>query len=207
MKRLQGPLFIVFEGIDGSGKSTQAALLHRMLLSLGGDTVLLREPTAGRWGVKIREMLGGEAALDPEKQVELFMLDREEDARDNIRPALEQKKIVVMDRYYYSNAAYQGAGGLDPFDILAKNRGAGFPAPDRVYLIEVSPECAIERIVARSGGGAGELFERGPCLERVREIYLSIADEKFCIIDGSRDQEEIFRDICDDLRVGAFLHV
>jgi dTMP kinase len=194
------PLFIVFEGIDGSGKSTQARLALRFLIAENVQSLLLGEPTDGPWGIKIRKMLSRETPSPPEEQHRLFLLDREEDAAVNIVPALDKGVTVIMDRYYYSNAAYQGAAGLSPDAIIRDNRERGFPVPDLVYLIDITPEEAIARIIRRSKGGPVECFEKTHFLAAVRRIYLSLAGENFIVIDGSPAEEEIHRRIMKDLK-------
>lgn len=199
-------LFIAFEGIDGSGKSTLCELVHGHYISLGFSPVRLREPTEGQWGRRIRELLKGPAMPDVAVQLELFLNDREEDVRMNLAPALGQGKMVLMDRYYYSNAAYQGALGIPPESIIEQNRKRGFPEPDRVYLLDIAPEEALRRIRHRNGGGkGGDAFERLHFLEKVREIYLSIADDKFLVMDGTLSQRETLAFVLRDLDEGAFV--
>ena len=112
------PVFIVFEGIDGSGKSTQSELLFNYLISNNIDSKLMMEPTNGKWGIKIREILKGNSFPDAEDLLKLFILDRHDDVKTNILPCLKNRQSVIMDRYYYSNAAYQGAMGLSAERIL-----------------------------------------------------------------------------------------
>lgn len=104
-----------------------------------------------------------------------------------------------MDRYFYSNAAYQGASGLSPETILEDNKSRGFPVPDRVYLIDITPEEAIRRITKRSNGAPVDRFEQSSFLETVRRIYLSISDDSFACINGFPDEEEVHRTIVADL--------
>src|SRR4030042_5255662 len=158
-----GPLFIVFEGIDGSGKSTQCDLLFGHAASLGLQAVRLAEPTDGTWGRTIRSMLKTTDMPSAEEQLRLFILDRQDDVKSNILPALNEKKIVIMDRYYYSNAAYQGAAGLAPERIIAENRKMRVPEPDRVYFVDIPPEVAIRRVSGRMSKGT-EVFEQGSFL-------------------------------------------
>ncbi len=194
MKR---PLFIVFEGIDGSGKSTQCDLLFKHAVSLGLPAIRLAEPTDGQWGRKIRAMLREKEMAPAEEQMRLFILDRQEDAEKNIIPALKENRIIVMDRYYYSNAAYQGAAGMAPEAIIAENRKMRFPEPDRVYFVDIPPESAMKRVTVRSGGNK-EVFEKESFLLKVRENFLSIADERFLVLDGTKSIEEIFEEIKND---------
>jgi dTMP kinase len=188
------PLFIVFEGIDGSGKSTQCDLLHRHALSRGIDALRCAEPTDGPRGREIRAMLRKKEMAPPEEQHRLFLLDRIDDAERRINPALRKGRTVIMDRYYHSNAAYQGAAGIAPERVIAENRAAGVPEPDRVYFIDVPPDIAMKRIALRNEG-EGEIFEKERFLERVREIFLSIADGRFIAIDGRGDIDEIFEQV------------
>lgn len=194
---IRSPLFILFEGIDGSGKSTQSILLHQYLNKIGVPAVLLSEPTNGPWGKKIREMLSGSVAPPAEEQHRLFILDREDDICRNVSPALGKGITVVMDRYFYSNAAYQGASGLSSETILNANREKGFPEPDRVYLIDIEPETALKRISLRSG--CSDIFERRSFLDRVRSIYRSLAGERFCVLDGAMSAGDVFSAVLDDL--------
>ncbi len=191
MKR---PLFIVFEGIDGSGKSTQCDLLFRHAVSLGLPAVKLVEPTDGEWGRKIRAMLREKEMAPAEEQMRLFILDRQEDAEKNIIPALNENRIIIMDRYYFSNAAYQGAAGMASEAIIAENRKMKFPEPDRIYFVDLPPDRAMERVTVRSGGD-NEIFEKESFLQKVRDNFFSIADERFLVLDGTISVEEIFEEI------------
>ncbi|HOD16552.1 MAG TPA: dTMP kinase [Spirochaetota bacterium] len=191
------PLFIVFEGIDGSGKSTQCDLLYEHVRSSGISAVRLAEPTGGVWGRKVREMLSKKEMAPAEEQMRLFLMDRKDDAEKNIAPAMESGRTIIMDRYYFSNAAYQGAAGIDPGSIIAENRAMRFPEPDRVYFIDIPPEVAIRRVSGRSGKRE-EVFEKEAFLKKVRDIFLSIADNRFLVIDGTKSIDGIFSSIKED---------
>jgi len=204
LKKLRGPLFILFEGIDGSGKTTQADMLASLLDSMSVPVARLAEPTRGVWGAEIRKMLSGNAAPDPWEQVRLFILDRREDVAMNVIPALGRGDVIVMDRYYYSNAAYQGAGGVDPGEIMERNRKEGFPEPDRIYFIDIDPGLAMNRIASRNNGGATEIFEKGDFLSAVRKNYLSILGKNSVVIDGSGAPEKVFASVVSDIR-NAFI--
>jgi dTMP kinase len=100
---------IDFEGIDGSGKTTQAEMSLNHLSSLGIPVKLFREPTNGKYGIVIRDILSGRVLKkSPEEVLDLFIKDREENVTMNIQPALKNKEVVLLDRYYYSTMAYQG---------------------------------------------------------------------------------------------------
>jgi len=163
--------------------------------------VLLREPTGGIWGRKIRELLQGPELPDAEEQVRLFLLDREYDVENNIIPALRHRRLIFMDRYFYSNAAYQGAGGLLPEDILRENMDRGFPLPHRVYLLDLPPHDALGRVSARQGGSRHDLFEKTEFLQRVRDHYLAMADDRFSVIDARGSAEEIFTAVRTDIEL------
>jgi dTMP kinase len=198
--KLRLPLFILFEGIDGSGKSTLSDAIYHYYKNLGIPTVKIMEPTDGIWGQRIREMLNGTRIPAPEEQLELFLSDREDDVRRNILPSLKKSRMIIMDRYYYSTAAYQGAMGLSPEYIIDENMRRGFPKPDRVYLIDIEPEKSLKRIADRDSGiRDGDLFEKRRFLERVRRIYLSIANESFCILDGDAGIEELSQIVRSDI--------
>jgi dTMP kinase len=191
------PLFIVFEGIDGSGKSTQADLFYNKLNSLGLKPVKLFEPTNGPAGIEIRNQLKKKSMPSPEAMLELFIKDREYDLAANIQPAFNNGSIIVMDRYYHSNAAYQGAMGLDPEFILEQNISKNFPKPDRVYFIDIPVKTAIARIKSRNSG-PDEIFEKEKFLLNVLDNYLDLIDETFAVINGNNDPEIIAEEIFSD---------
>ncbi len=193
-------LFIVIEGIDGSGKSTQASLLQQHLTNSGRDALLKAEPSTGPWGQKIREILGGDRVPPAEEQLKLFLLDRADDTEKNILPALAKGQIMILDRYYFSNAAYQGAMGLDPQFILEENRKQNFPLPHRVYFIDIPVETALERIGRRNRNSSRDIFEKEEFLQKVRTIYLSMEPEGLVIIDGNDTPEAVSSRITADLQ-------
>ena len=190
--------FIVFEGIDGSGKSTQCSLLYDFIKSKNIPVQLLYEPTSGKYGQMIRKFLQEKHPIPVEEQIHLFIEDRREDYNLNIRPCLENGITIVMDRYFYSNAAYQGFGKISPQEIIIQNLEQGFPIPDRVYYIDIEPQEAMKRITARSGSGKTELFEKRTFLEGVRENFLSMADRHFLKVDANLSVDEIFNIIKED---------
>ncbi|HEY0882594.1 MAG TPA: dTMP kinase [Archangium sp.] len=184
-------MFIAFEGIDGSGKSTQAKKFVEWARAQGREVVSSREPTDGPWGKKIREARFT-ARLSPQDELEAFINDRKEHVETLIKPALARGAIVVVDRYYYSTVAYQGARGLDPQALLARNR-AFAPVPDCVVLVDLDPKLALERIQSRGEGT--DLFENLAALTKVRQIFLSLVDSHVAVIDGARDPEVVFADV------------
>ncbi len=168
-------LFIVIEGIDGTGKSTQAQRLGDWFASQGREVVLSREPTAGPWGKKVRES-AATGRLAPEEELQYFLNDRRQHVEELITPSLAAGKVVILDRYYFSTMAYQGARGFDPAEIRRSNE-AFAPVPDLLLIMDLDVDQALIRIGVR-GDTANEFEKRGN-LERCREIFLSLADEPF----------------------------
>ena len=113
------PLFIVFEGIDGAGKSTQAGMLADRLRADEIPFILTAEPSDGPTGRLIKSL---KVRPNPEEEARLFTEDRRHHVQNVIIPALKEGKTVICDRYVYSSVAYQGARGIDPAEILAENR-------------------------------------------------------------------------------------
>lgn len=184
-------MLLAFEGIDGSGKSTQARRFVEWAQARGLDVVSSREPTNGPWGRKIREARFT-ARMSPEEELQAFLEDRKEHVETLIRPALARGAVVIVDRYYYSTVAYQGARGLDPKALLLRNR-AFAPKPDLVLLVDVDPAKALERIEARGEGR--DLFETLEALKAVRNIFLSVAEPHVAVIDGAHEPEVVFGEV------------
>ncbi|MGB9893184.1 MAG: dTMP kinase [Candidatus Saccharicenans sp.] len=184
-------LFIVIEGIDGSGKSTQVRLLARRLRRNGQKVVTLREPTEGKWGQKIRELSRSRGSITPETELELFIKDRKENITRNIKPALKRGEIVIMDRYYYSTLAYQGARGLSLARIKRLHKFALIP--DIVFILDVPAETGLKRIKGRSV--IYRLFEDKNYLKKVRQIFLKLKEPECLVIDGRPPAKEIAQEI------------
>ena len=185
-------LFIVIEGIDGTGKSTQSKRLAEWFRSRGREVVLSREPTDGPWGKKLRES-ATTGRLSAEEELECFLNDRREHVEMSIKPALAEGKVVILDRYYFSMMAYQGARGFDPAEIRRRNE-AFAPQPDLLLILDLSVESAHGRIGAR--GDTAHEFEQRDTLTRCREIFLSLRDEPFaCVIDAEPTLNEVTADI------------
>lgn len=186
-------VLIVFEGLDGSGKSTQLRRGAEALRVRGLDVVETREPTDGPWGRRIREMARSGEVVPPETELAWFFEDRREHMREVVEPALAAGEIVLSDRSYLSTVAYQGARGLDPRQILADSE-AEFVAPDLVLLFEISPEVGLSRVMAR-GGRAEPVFEERGFQERVGAIFETLDVAGLTRIDAGRSEEEIEVDV------------
>ena len=166
-------ILIVFEGIDGTGKSTHCRMLSKLLSKKGISNVSFSEPTKGKWGQKIRRILSeGREGVSAEQELEWFLNDRKEDVELNINPALKVGKVVLMDRYYFSTAAYQGALGFDPQQIRRDNEKFA-PLPDRVLIFHNSPEKSLERI--ESSREIKSSFEKREYLIDVQNIFKSFS--------------------------------
>ncbi len=160
---------IALEGIDGAGKSTQAARLERRIASNGRTVLRLHEPTRGPFGARLRALMSeGRDSCPPELEFELFLRDREQNVRENIRPALVRGAVVILDRYYISSMAYQGARGLDPVEIRRANEAIA-PVPDLLIIFDLPVAVALDRIRRRAPDGPN-LFEREDQLLRAKTI-------------------------------------
>ncbi len=185
-------LLIVFEGIDGTGKSTQIRLLAEYLTQLDFPVVTTREPTDGPLGKQIRELYSRRDQVSREKELELFINDRRWHVDQLINPALAENKIVLCDRYYYSTAAYQGAAGCNPEDIFRKNSFA--PRPDLVLLLVVPPKIGIHRIQKIRGESLND-FEQEEQLEKVASFFDGFADDCIRRIDGTEGIDDVQAEI------------
>jgi dTMP kinase len=179
-------MFIVIEGIDGTGKSTQAQQLAAWLREQGREVIVDYEPTLGVHGKKLRDSFVY-GRLAPEEELELFLADRREHVEQVIAPALAAGKTVILDRYYFSNMAYQGAVGFDPAEIRRRNE-AFAPVPDLLFILDLDVDTALSRIGGR--GDTANEFEKRENLERCREIFLSLRDEPFARVIDTRDTME-----------------
>jgi dTMP kinase len=178
---------IAIEGIDGAGKTTQAHHVQHVLQSRSLCVIRLKEPTTGHYGQILRDSSNtGRLSLDEE--IETFIKDRKEDVETNIRPALEEGKIVILDRYYFSNMAYQGARGADPEDIRQRNE-AFAPEPDLLVILDLEPKAGLERI--RTRGDRANHFEKTGALRNARKIFLSIRKPYLYCVDATRSVDEI----------------
>jgi dTMP kinase len=180
---------LVFEGLDGCGKSTQIEQLGRALRETGGNVLLTCEPTDGPWGRRLREMTRGGELVAAEEELRWFVEDRREHVAQVLTPALEAGRIVLADRYFLSSVAYQGARGLDWRGILQDSE-AEFPLPDLVLLLEIEPEAGLARVRAR-GAALEEAFERKDFLERVAEIFRAVERPYIERISAQGSPEEV----------------
>jgi dTMP kinase len=194
------PKFITFEGIEGSGKSTQVKKLHAFFLEKNIDAILTREPGGTFAGEKIREILIDEKIEKLEAKTELFLnfAARLEHVEKLIKPSLAQGKTVISDRFFDSTFAYQGnAFGLDETLIEdVKKMAISDFAPDITFLIDVPVEAAFARIQTRADNNRYEKLGFD-FHQKVRDGFLQLAKKnpRIKVIDGTKNQQEVFAEI------------
>jgi dTMP kinase len=182
---------IAFEGIDGAGKTTQAHLLQDELQQKGLAVIRTKEPTTGQFGQILRDSaLTGRLSL--EEELECFIKDRQEHVTTKIQPAIDSGKIVIIDRYYFSTAAYQGCRGLDPAKLIAQNELFA-PEPDLLILLDLEPKIGLDRI--RTRGDRANHFEKTDTLAKAREIFLAIAKSYKVTVDATKSSDDVRAEI------------
>jgi dTMP kinase len=200
-------LFIVFEGIDGSGKTTQSKLLFDFLLKKRKKVIWTKEPTNGNIGSLLTNKYLKDTDL-PFVDALLFAADREEHLKTEVIPALNQGKIVISDRYYHSTLAYQQAQGLELKWLLQLNKN--FIKPDLTIIIDVEPEIAMVRIKLDKKRKIEERkkFEKLEFLKKVRKNFLDLPkilkDEKIVVIDGNEEKEKVFKNVLKEIKKNLF---
>jgi dTMP kinase len=189
------PLFIVFEGIDGSGKTLQSKMLASRFERCGVPYLLTAEPSDGPLGREIRSLT---SRLSPEEETHLFTADRRDHLERTILPALKQGQTVICDRYVYSSVAYQGARGVDVVSILEEN-GRFARQADLTFLLEISVDAALSRITSLRSTDLSP-FEKQDDLAAVACVYRGLRDPSIRPIDAHMSAEEIHERIVQILR-------
>lgn len=198
---MNGGRFITFEGIDGSGKSTQARLLAAFLRATGLDVVLTREPGGAPGAEEIRRLLveGAPDRWSPETEILLFTAARRDHLEKTIRPALDNGATVISDRFADSTRVYQGAARGDLRALVDTLHDAVIGVePDLTFVIDMDPEEALRRGLARQSGEdrfeeMGEGFQ-----QRLRAGFHDLATDRpdrCFLINGARDPDEIAADV------------
>ena len=187
-------IFIVLEGLDGSGVSTQSVLLEKRLRKKGYKTLLTKEPTTGIIGGMISKALNEDWSASYKSIQLLFCADRARHLEEVILPAIQNGKIVVCDRYMFSTLAYGFASGVDTHWLYNVNRE--FRMPDLTLYIDVSPDISSSRL--ERSKGHRELFEKREMLNKVRKAYLNLAKRfKFRVINGENGVESTSAEVQD----------
>lgn len=186
-------LLIAFEGLDGSGASVQASLLHNMLKKEGYRSYLTKEPTDSLIGGLIKAGLAGEWKTDVYAQQLLFTADRAHHVACEITSNLESGKIVIVDRYKLSSVAYGSAQIKDVKWLMEINKN--FIDPDITFILKIDPKICLTRIKEDIFGV--HLYKDEKILSKIQQTYLSLAkkDKKIEVVDGGRDEMEIFDEI------------
>src|SRR6266567_1152347 len=184
-------MFITFEGLDGSGKSTQAELLAKAIRETGRDVVTTREPGGTPLGERVRELLLTGNGISPWAEAALFAAARAELVEEVIGPALEREAIVICDRYLDSSLAYQGVERVLQLNLPA----IGERLPDRTFLLEIDPDESARRV-----GQNGDRIEREDeqFRRQVADAYRLLAEtfpQRIEAVDGRRPPADIAKEI------------
>ncbi len=179
-------LFIVFEGIDGGGKSTQIKMLSKFFEGKGYEVEQHMEPTHEAIGSLLWDYMNSKnRSFDPETEALLFAADRIEHGK-NIRKALDGGKIVISDRYKHSSLAYQGAAGADVAWMQSLNKHA--LVPDLVILLDIDPDRSLGRVSDREK----TVFEENEYLKKVRTEYLRYVEKgELVVVDATKSLDDV----------------
>lgn len=198
--------FIVLEGSNGGGKTTQQKKICSYFQELGLQTLTTREPGAGPLGAELRKLtLSSEIAINPLSELFLFEADRAQHVSSIIKPALANKSVVISDRYYYSSEAFQGYGrGLD-LELIRNLNNIAIQElkPDLVILLDLDPITGLQRTSSRNQDSTLKERDRFEEVQlefhnKVRQGFLEIAkntSEAFLVVDASQDIEAIWKTI------------
>ncbi|MBG0775106.1 MAG: dTMP kinase [Desulfovibrionaceae bacterium] len=202
-------MFITFEGIEGSGKSTALERVREHLEGAGREVLVTREPGGCRLGATLRKLLLDMSSRDIISEVELFLFlaDRAQHVHEIIRPALDAGKVVLCDRYADSTVVYQGYGrGLDPVVLHSLNDLAVKGLwPEATFLLDLPAEVGLNRALARNvttGRQTSEGRFEAESLDfhnSIREGYLtwaSVNRTRFHVVDADRAPDEVANDVC-----------
>ena len=201
--------YIVFEGIDGAGKSTQIMKLSQHMKELNITPILLAEPTLGQYGSKMRFL---KESISKEEERKIFTLDRKEHIEYKISPLLKLMDSlkpncglrIIQSRSFYCSPAYQGTDEASMIKDIEEQKEFA-PTPDIVFLLDIPVEKAIARLKNR-GDKRRSIFENPERLNKAKENYLFIAHREsvFKVINGSKTEDAVFKEIEDSLDLKHF---
>lgn len=192
-------ILIAIEGIDGAGKTTQVLNIKHFFQQYGFKVSTFKEPTDGIYGNQIRNLaIHGRHSITSDEEMELFIKDRIEDCKENILPALKNNHLVIMDRYYYSNIAYQGALGID-IELIRKRNEKIARIPDLVIILDLAVHLGLSRIINFRKEQHNH-FEEETYLEKVRQIFAKMSMPNIQEINASSDENDVFNNIKNILR-------
>ncbi len=198
--------FVVFEGIDGSGKSTQIQQIHHQLEKSKYPVTSTFEPTDGPIGSLIRQMLAGKVEVDQRTIASLFAADRTDhlvNREKGVRAMVDQGRVVLCDRYYFSSYAYHALYMKMDWVIQANALNAEILRPDATIFIDVDPQTCLKRILATRD--SLDMYEKIDILKQVRDNYFLAFDrlgneEKVIIIDGNDNQSRVAEKIWEQIQ-------
>lgn len=186
--------FIVFEGLDGSGQTTQAHLLKKYLEKTGLRVLATKEPTQNSLaGRKIKKVLEKKEKISPADLQKLFIEDRREHLGREILPSLKRGEMVICDRYFFSTFAFGVASGLDLEWLIKLNER--FLLPDLTFILKAKPETCLRRIEVR--GTAKTLFEKKEKMEKVWQVYEVLPQrfENLFLVDAEQPINQVFNQV------------
>lgn len=194
-------LFITFEGIEGSGKSTQAKMLYEKLISLGYEAILTREPGGTEIGKNIRKILLHSENMSDLCELFLFMADRNQHINEVIKPALSKGINVICDRFSDSSSAYQSAGRTIDLRIVKylNELATDMLEPDFTFILDIP----VEKAFARKKKVELDRIEREDIIfhNKVRDFYRNLKGPRYHILNGTLDKEEVNRKILEILKL------
>ncbi len=189
--------FYVFEGLDGSGKTTLIKEVHARIVAVPSfrenfsDISLLKEPSDSPEGLEIKRKLKASQNPDRREWLNYFQEDRAINVRQNIKPLLAKNHLILQDRYYFSTAAYQGDIQESPTcrEIIEQSRDKKFPSPDRIFYLNIKPEVALARL--KSSRRNLETFETLVMLNRIAIRYRLVLPAETVILNGNCSVAEL----------------
>ncbi len=191
-------LFIVFDGINGSGKTTQLTIAAARLRDMGHDVLVTKNPWTSTWGAALRGLAAEGKRLSPAQELEYFLLDRQEWVRKVLKPAIDTGRTVLCDRYYYSTVAYQSAKGYDARTLLDVQQ-ALFPLPDLAIYPKMPVELAQKRLASR--GDLPDAFDKADVDVRIKHAFDRIDCPRWRAVNGTGRESSVACEVWDHIQL------